>query len=466
MLRRSRLVKKPGFYEKPGFFSEKPGFSSSAFSKSRASPLSTTPRFPTTDRGNGLPLSDDTVRRIALVAIVFGFLLQSGCARRVGISWPCWGVPACVEEPVSEQKIEPVIEEIAASQETASIANGTFGRLTAAECQSRAVAAAMSADLIELERSLAQALACCASRKAACAMLLTRDLLALRVAEERHAAACDALEMFYRLAEFHGRRQQLEQGIKIAQNATDRLDRLHREGLLPDVDRRLMDRQQWTLLDQQAQLVLARQQLDDQLHVLLGCAGGQVHQEYWPDIDWKLQPISIDMDSEVSNGLSNRHGLQAVRLVLNRLDTDTLPVAQGVLKSVDASTGIVTKPGPSFLRCRGFDWDELAVRNEQLMHLLATSEELAAAEIRSGLKRLEVEYTRAILADQVLASWEARRDELIKKRDITDTTWLDITKTELELLAAKSSLIERIAAVHIAEIKLRKSQGLMPIAVH
>jgi hypothetical protein len=336
--------------------------------------------------------------------------------------------------------------------------------LTAPDCQCRAAAVATKADLAELERALAAELACCEGRKTACPMALTRDLLALHAVEKRDEAAAAALELFYRLAELEGRAQRLEASLAEATAAARRVEQLHEQGLLGDVERQAMERQRLDLIDKRAQLAILRQQLTSGLRVLLNCPReSTVADAYWPDIPWDLKPVTVDVEAEIAAGLAERKDLRGLRLVLCRLNVDTLPVARALLQVADTSLGAASRPPISLhpLRCRGFECEELDVRREQLERLLATAEEAAIAEIESAALQLQTEYRRAVLSGQQLALRRARLDELIKKRDVKRTLWVEITQARLAVLAAESDLVERIVAVRLAEVHLRKAQGAL-----
>lgn len=338
----------------------------------------------------------------------------------------------------------------------------TYCLLDPATAQCSAAANANLANLVRLERHWATIVIECDSKYVQRNICLNRDLLALHEADLRGEAAGSALTALYQLAALEARESYLEMAIAENQASLDRLDQLDDAGLAPEVDRGAIAVTLDELRDNQVQLRFFRLQLNGQLQTLLACPSNEFR-FYWPQIDWQTQLYPLDVHSEVAQGLGARTDLRGLGLVLCQLEKSTLRVGRGVLRIADEAAGSVepTEGWIHKLRCICCNDHELDVRCQQLRMLYSSTEQLATAEIKNAVYKVSLQHQRVRLARQVVAQRQQVVDALLETRDVDDTSIFEISRARGRLFQAQSDLIDQVSSLKIAEVELRRVQGLL-----
>ena len=74
---------------------------------------------------------------------------------------------------------------------------------------------------------------------------------------------------------------------------------------------------------------------------------------------------------------------------------------------------------------------------------------------------IESATEEVLLAERTAASWQDRVSDLRRTRDVANGSIFDVNEAEGELLAAESRLIEKITALRLARLELRRVQGIL-----
>jgi hypothetical protein len=336
----------------------------------------------------------------------------------------------------------------------------TYRLLTASDVQCRAAANANVANMIELEEHWAGVVIECDSKYVQRNVCMQRDLLELHAADVRNKAAGAALEAFYQLAGLEARRHYLDMGIAETAQSLERAENLHEADLEVDIDRDELSARLAELRDQRLQLEYLRVQLNGQLQKMIGCPVSE-YDFFWPQVDWTPEMSPLDADAELAVALPQRYELRGISLVLCNLEKSTLRVARGVLQVADGTLGSVepTEGWIHRLRCIRCNSHEVDVRCRQLAMLYNDAEQLATAEVKGSVYQVALQQQRVALARQAVDDRRTNLWELDAKRDVSDVAVFELSQARARVFEAESNLIEQVAALKIALVRLRRTQA-------
>jgi hypothetical protein len=340
----------------------------------------------------------------------------------------------------------------------------TYELINAETAQCNAAANATVANMVELERHWAQVIIECDTKGVAENYCLDRDLLSLHACSVRNNAAASALTAFYQLGGLEAQKHYLEHALKEVELTYNRIDKLREAGMaVPDgLDRATVGTQFRDLEDKLAQLDLQRLQLNGQLQTLVGCPLNE-HKFFWPHVDWQPELETVNVDMELTLGLQNRHDLRGLGIVLCNMEKITLPVTRGVLAFADSTLGTV-EPREGLIhtiRCLHCYEHEVPVRCRQLAMFYEDTETKASAEIKSAAYKIGMQQNRIVLAQETVLALRKRVEELEKTRDSDDVPVFKISSARTDLDQAEAHLIEQIVALKIAQVELKKAQGML-----
>ena len=320
-------------------------------------------------------------------------------------------------------------------------ANSTLGNLFYSE--SRRIVAANSNDDCRISPAAA----------------VQSSILGFQAIEERNESSATALELFYLLAQSEANRDSLGESLSEIERAIENLDQLRARGLESGISQSTLFGEKTNLLVQQTELELSVRRLNGQLQVLLG---SEDPLPIWPEADLKVT-APVDVEQAVSNGLAMRADLGMLRMLKASLDEDTLSAVRSGFQSIDAllgnsSTGRCAIGGLSH---RGSDADEVETRRRQLTNFLRDRELIVSEEIREAVYILDTRLLQIALAKQKRDTLQARLGLLKEKRSTGQVTASDVTQAQLDAIQAESELVHQVVAWKIAEVKLKRAQGLL-----
>jgi hypothetical protein len=173
--------------------------------------------------------------------------------------------------------------------------------------------------------------------------------------------------------------------------------------------------------------------------------------------------MPVDEGGAVAVALAQRPDVRTQSLMLAELNTATLPVARAVLSATDSSLGTAQARSDWLgeLHCPDGACDEVGVRRAQLMRLASFTQLSVIAEVRSTVAEIEAATSDVLLAEKTVRSWQERVSDLRRTRDVTNGSIFEVNEAEGELLAAEARLIEKITALRLARLKLRRVQGIL-----
>ena len=288
-------------------------------------------------------------------------------------------------------------------------------------------------------------------------------LLHAYAVELRNAAAADALELFYRLAEVDLLATIVEESLREVDQAANQLEQLRAQGLPGGTDESALTRQRLQLLDQQLQLQLTRGEINRGLAGLLGMTGDDI--AFCPRTQLDVAVAPVDVSLAIAMAMQQRGELIALRLLYARLDAGTLPLAQ---ETLSAAHWLLAVTGESqrglrhiahFLAADG----ALGLRSDQLGHLLTERERLVASEVRQAAQTVETRLLQVALAREVWDTWNTRIAQIEQERQVGQAAVSDLFAARLERLQAESQLIRQTVAYQLALVELREAQGSLAI---
>jgi Outer membrane efflux protein len=407
--------------------------------------------------------------RIAIAGILTVVLAATGCRCPSAGCLPATPHNACDLPASAVQDVAPDLVALtpncaagACTLQPLPRPEETYELLTPAECQCRAAANANLANLVELEAHWASVVIECDSQVVQQNVCLQRDLLELHAAELRNKAAGAALEAYYHLAGLEARKHYLELAIQETTRSRERAAKLRDAGLPVEIDREALAIRLNELEDQRLQLDYARVQLNGQLQKQLGCPVSETS-FFWPEVDWAPDMSAVDPEAEVAAGLPHRFDLRGLELVLCNLEKTTLRVARGVLAVVDGTLGSVepTEGIVHRIRCLNCNEHEVDVRCRQLAMLFQDTEQLATAEIKSAVYQVVMQQQRVALAREAVEARRANVESLVARRDAEDIPVFEISAARGRLYDAESDLIEQVATLKVAMVRLRQAQAAL-----
>ncbi len=330
------------------------------------------------------------------------------------------------------------------------------------ECQCRAAEYATIADLVDLERELAEARSNKSSKGTQRAAQVSVELLTLHAADHRNRAASAALELYYRLAEAEAGRDSLQESLDEVRRSIANVKQLKDRGLEVEADAGELQRQEMQLLDQLAQLRLSVDQLNGQLKLLLGMPVGD-EPLIWPAADLTVVVEPIDAETAIAHGLATRPDLAVLQTLLSNFDVEVLPSVRSTLQERDASLG--SQAGGfaamrSALRPASSD-DELEVRRRQLLRVYEDRRRYATEEIRTAVATIHTRLRQVALVKETLTSHRQGLERLKQKRNIGQATPSELATARLDVIRAKRELDHQVVAWKLAQVKLKEAQGLL-----
>ncbi|MBX3425014.1 MAG: TolC family protein [Pirellulales bacterium] len=340
----------------------------------------------------------------------------------------------------------------------------TYMVLAPDECQCTAAANCNTANMIELERHWAKVIIECDSKYVARNQCLFRDLLSLHAIDLRNKAAADALTAYYQLAGLEAQSFFLDRAIDESRTSLERAEEIEKSGLPISVNRGDVAASYYDLLDRRVQLQLQRLQLNGQVKKLVGCP---VEEQpfVWPRIDWRPDLTPRDPADDVAEGLATRYDLRGLYLLHCNLERRTLRVARGVLQMADGTLGAVepTEGLVHRLRCLNCYESELPIRCRQVAMLLTDTENLAIGEIKGASYEIASQQQRVLYARQRVAQRREQLYRLTAKRDVDDSSALEISQARTLLYEAEGELVARVTALKLAETQLKRAQGVLAL---
>lgn len=361
------------------------------------------------------------------------------------------GSPSEVDETLRPSRLEPA----------------EYRALSAEQCQCLAVKASAEGNSLASER---RALAATTSPHG----YSEEDRLKLQVLwaselEARNRSASQALAAYYHVAQAEANRPILALSQQELDEALANVARLHKHGMQIPFDEGELKRQRLAVIDKQLKLTSQLDQLNAQLVRLLGLSTADARPRIWPATDFTVVIAPTDIELEVALGTGNRPELRLLSSLQSSLKARNVEITREVIGGASSLigsqykfTGMVSLLGVrEFLGQRRSNRLELPTRQRQLADYAdqrrreVTHEiQQAALEVQSTLRRIAVEK-------QVVAAWRTELDELAKKSQIEEATFLDISRARLRRLEAESDEIEQIVAWKIAQVKVKEAQGML-----
>lgn len=365
-----------------------------------------------------------------------------------------------IELDVSQVKTP---EEVEALLDRPSRPSQYYG-LTARQCQCLAAVHAPLANALDRESDLkAESAERCETAKARAAALKA-DLLAYKALDERNSAAADALKLFFRLAEAEAHRDLLHASRQEIDRAIEDLEELEGKGFTTDEDGGALRRRKIDVSDRRVQLDQSISKLNAGLRQMFG-APADDPTPIWPMVELAVTVDPVDVDSAVAEGMQCRADVGALQYALACADTVSAASLRQVLAQLYPALGSSSPPMASLCAMLGLggQGNEKSTRKQQIVDMLAARQEVASAEIRQACEAVGTCFRRIALAKQTRDHWRSRLDDLEARRNADGVSSFDVGVARLELFQAEADLVSRVVDLRLAEVELKRAQGVLPI---
>ncbi|HET6882811.1 MAG TPA: TolC family protein, partial [Pirellulales bacterium] len=334
-----------------------------------------------------------------------------------------------------------------------------YHALSAEQCQCLAVKASTEGNRLAADR---RALMATSSHHG----LSEKERLKIQVLwaaelEARNHSAAAALTAYYQIAQAEANRPILQQSLQEIEDAMKKVDRMHEIGVQVPFDGGDLNRQKLGILDRQLKLTSQLDQLNAELVQLVGLASANARPRIWPAADFTVNVAPTDMDLAVAVGMSTRPELRLLASLRSSLRAKNVAITRGVVGG-PVSTAMMPLSHLCKLIGQCFsNHRELPTRERQLAEHYAQRQREVTAEIQQAVLEVESRLRRVAVAKEAMNSWRTELDELAKKAQIDEATFIDISRARLKRLEAESDKIEQIMAWKIALVKVKDGQGML-----
>jgi hypothetical protein len=287
--------------------------------------------------------------------------------------------------------------------------------------------------------------------------------------EARNHSAAQALTTYYQIAQAEANRPILVRSLRELDDALANVGRLREHGMQIPFDEGELKRHRLAVLDKQLKLTSQIDQLNAQLVRLLGLNTTEIRPRIWPATDFAVAVSPIDIDMAVAVGTATRPELRLLASLRSSLKAKNVDITRNVVGGASSLIGAQSKFTGMFslLGVREFFGQrrsnrlELPTRQRQLADYYDQRRREVTVEIQQAALEVESTLRRIAVEKQAVTAWRAEIDELGKKSQIEEATFLDISRARLKRLEAESDEIEQIIAWKIALVKLKEAQGML-----
>lgn len=384
---------------------------------------------------------------------------------RNGQAAPSFATPEALV-PTSPAKIEPDYSKLPAANAAVAKEAYAYRGLDERTAQCLAVSNASLANLLDAENSRASVLGTIKRRGTvnAAGDDLLREMRKYASIDARNRAAADALERYLQLADAEGRDELFAMGIAVLEKLRE-LGPSLREAQLPVPHDDDLARQHAKMLADRESLEALIGQINHDLKAKLG-ATLEPGERFWPKDDFGMWSDAIDVEAAVKYAVANRADLQLLRILQERLNTDTLPSVQEAMKSLTPLVAPVMATRPSVFTklkslCGMQPVDPMALaevesRKQQIAELIISREREVAAQVRTSASQLASAAKRvAVLRNRS----ESLGGKLAKAK--SEKKLADILMLESEHLKARVDVLAAVFEWHQWRVKLKATQGLL-----
>jgi hypothetical protein len=289
---------------------------------------------------------------------------------------------------------------------------------------------------------------------------LAQNLLRLQATHKRNEDAAIALEIFLRLVEAEGGSQNLGRRLKEIDGLADDVRNFQSRGLSSPVSKNEVESQRLELLHRHADVRGTIHELNLQLASALGIElPPGVH--YWPEADLLVDPKLPDEDEAVYTGLMNRADLAAMRVASQAEGREAIAAARLLLQPL--GVGLMTTDSS---HCLGklihlcSVHKEAYTREDQLDVAHRQQQRTVEKEVREALERVRMRLSQIAITHQRQETIRVRL-AASEKRQTLDASSMETRSLRLEALAAEQDLLRDVVAWKVAEVALKKAQGVL-----
>ncbi len=400
---------------------------------------------------------------------VFGLLaLSAGCAHNRPCA-PCENQPSLVLPETPRGNVEANIHSLPTTPIADADKPASYRAMNAAQCLCLAVAASPTAKLQQEEIRLVSARATPSPAGPDCLTALRRDVLLYSSLEIQNQMAGSALEAYYRLAEAEGKSDLLAQTQTELGNAQRETQQMVTRGLKPPVTPDVWSRQILGVQGDAIQAQMAIAKLNADLRGLTGLRNSGDDWRIWNPEGYQVAEKTIDADTAVVEGLASRPELLLLRRLIQASGPATMPIIRDVLKSIHPLLGLASHPvlhvltqALAIIGVEPAGGAEADVRRRQLTQYLCEREAAVTEEIRQAVAALRFRAQIVALASARERSWADKAHEVRTRQQQGLASFAEVASTNLDWLKARGDVIQEVMAWHVAWVKLRQAQGLLP----
>ncbi|MCZ2344223.1 MAG: hypothetical protein LC104_20875 [Bacteroidales bacterium] len=289
-------------------------------------------------------------------------------------------------------------------------------------------------------------------------------------ATARNSAVGLALDEFYRLADAEGRARLLRSAMALLDQLRQQTADARSQGIMVPIQPDELDRQRATLVGLLLRAEAGAELLNINLKRRVGVSG-QMTESLWPEADFRVSNDTTNIPAAVQTALANRSDLSLLRLIYIRLNPETLPAVEELLRGRrrgdDAEKTADTKAMRTAIKStlgrhhqtKAAEIDAVAraqvvVMRQRLANLIASRERQVADEVRSAVVLMESH------AKQVgLTRWRAEQ-QAARLSAAKESGTLAVLAAELESVRARADVVEAVMAWHQARTRFDTACGV------
>lgn len=333
-----------------------------------------------------------------------------------------------------------------------------YRELSPEQCQCLAIKASTEGNRLAAER---QALTATAARHLNGQERLKIQVLWAAELEARNRSASAALKVYYQIAQAEANRPIVEKSLEELDDALGKVARLRENGMQVPFNDGELKRDRLAVFDQRLKLTGELDHLNAQLIQLLGLSATEARPRIWPATDFTVNVQSTDMDMAVAVGMTTRPELQLLASLRSSLSATNVGIARGVLSGPTSAAAMPISRLCKLICGHSSNRRELPTRERQLAQHYDERRREVTAEIQQAVLEVESRLRRIAVEKQVVNQWHTEIDNLTKKKQIDEATFVDVSRARLKRLQAESDEIEQIIAWKIAGVKVKEAQGML-----
>ena len=250
--------------------------------------------------------------------------------------------------------------------------------------------------------------------------------------------------------------------MREAEQAIANYRQFQERGIPLPTDDTALQRQRLELIARQIELDTRRKQIEGQLRRLMGVC-------YEPSIAWApiadlaVSMATVDREAAVTAGMPMRADVAILRILRDRLGSDTLPAVRNGMQQTSGLLGAASPAERKLLKIIARPQDDVRRTDAEgtAGYPLGRQDDGGRGGDTSSGAEVQSRLRQAAVAKHQWDRWQENVRGLQEKQTVEKATTFDISAAQLHALQAESDAVSALVAWRIAEAKLQQAQGFL-----